>query len=678
MKYYDPRIMARLLGYLRPYKLTALAAVLGLIGATVCELLLPVIIQQTVDRHIVAEYVEIDDEIAGELEERDIETRHIGDRIFVLESGVSTITAGNIFRPSEAQPRYYLVTEAGDVTRDAGVGVITKEAFSRLSPEARGRLRREDLDGINRNVFRFLGLLAGVLVFTFAQVYLLAYLGQRLMRDLRTQLFTHTVNQSMSYLNRNPVGKLVTRSTNDVETINELFTNVIGNLLKNFSIMVGVVVTFFLMNPRLGALATATLPPVILVTFVFRRRARDAFRRVRQHVSRLNAFLAEHLAGISVVQMFVQENRTNREFDDQNDELMRANLGEMYVFATFRPLIDLLSSVSIAFVIYYGGAFVLRGVVSLGVLIAFLNLIRRFYRQLLDISERFVVLQSAMTGSERVFALLDEAERIPDTGTQPLTAPVRGEIRFENVDFSYREDDPVLSSFNLVVKPGQRIALVGYTGAGKTTVANLLTRFWDIQKGRILLDGRDIRDVPIADLRRAVQPIQQDVFLFRGTVGENIRLGEQMSDEAIWEALRVVHAEGFVQELPAGLATHLAEGGQNISVGQRQLLSFARAVAHDPPIIILDEATSSIDTETEGRIQEALEAVLENRTSLVIAHRLSTIRHADRIVVLSKGQIVEEGTHDELIENEGLYAQLYRLQYVGPYSETFHRDDPLS
>jgi ATP-binding cassette subfamily B protein len=432
------------------------------------------------------------------------------------------------------------------------------------------------------------------------------------------------------------------------------------------------------MNPRLGALATATLPPVILVTLVFRRRARDAFRRVRNQVSRLNAFLAEHLAGISVVQMFVQEDRTNREFDEQNDELMRANLGEMYVFATFRPLIDLLSSVSIAFVIYYGGAFVLRGVVSLGVLIAFLNLIRRFYRQLLDISERFVVLQSAMTGSERVFALLDEAERIPDSGDKPFDKPIRGEVRFENVNFAYREDDPVLTDFDLAVEPGQRIALVGYTGAGKTTVANLLTRFWDIQDGRILLDGKDIREVPLADLRRAVQPIQQDVFLFRGTVGENIRLGEPMSDEAVWEALRVVHADGFVRELPDGLETHLAEGGQNISVGQRQLLSFARAVAHDPPIIILDEATSSVDTETEGRIQEALEAVLEDRTSLVIAHRLSTIRHADRIVVLSKGQIVEEGKHQELIENEGLYAQLYRLQYVGPYSDTFQRDDPLS
>jgi len=498
------------------------------------------------------------------------------------------------------------------------------------------------------------------------------------MRDLRTQLFTHTINQSMSYLNQNPVGKLVTRSANDVETINELFTNVIGNLLKNFAIMVGVIITFFLMNPRLGILATATLPPVLLITIVFRSRARDAFRKVRHHVSRLNGFLAEHLAGVAVVQMFVQEERTNREFEEQNGELMKANLGEMYVFATFRPLIDLLSSVSIAFVIYYGGAFVLRGVVSLGVLIAFLNLIRRFFRQLLDISERFVVLQSAMAGSERVFALLDEVDRIPDAGGERLTEPIRGEVRFEAVTFSYREDDPVLTNLSLTVQPGQRVALVGYTGAGKTTIANLLTRFWDIQEGRILLDGKDIRTLPLGDLRRAVQPIQQDVFLFRGTVGENIRLGEELSDEEIWRALRVVHADGFVRELPEGIETHLAEGAQNISVGQRQLLSFARAVAHDPPIIILDEATSSVDTETEQRIQEALEAVLENRTSLVIAHRLSTIQHADRIVVLSQGQIVEEGNHQELLKNEGLYAQLYRLQYVGPYSETFHRDDPLS
>ena len=672
MKYYNPRVMRRLLGYLSPYKLTTLAAILGLIGATVCELLLPVIIQQTVDRHIVAEYVEVDEETAAELEDREIATRRLDESIYVLESAVSTVTAGNVFRPTEDQTRYYVVTQGSDTL------AISKSAFEELSPEERGDLRREDIAGINRNALGFLGLLFGILVFTFVQVYLLAYLGQRLMRDLRTQLFTHTINQSMAYLNQNPVGKLVTRSTNDVETINELFTNVIGNLLKNFAIMVGVIITFFLMNPRLGILATATLPPVLLVTIVFRRRARDAFRAVRHRVSRLNAFLAEHLAGVAVVQMFVQEKRTNREFEEQNDELMKANLGEMYVFATFRPLIDLLSSVSIAFVIYYGGAFVLRGVVSLGVLIAFLNLIRQFYRQLLDISERFVVLQSAMVGSERVFALLDEVDRIPDAGGERLTEPIRGEVRFEGVTFSYREDDPVLTNLSLTVQPGQRVALVGYTGAGKTTIANLLTRFWDIQEGRILLDGKDIRTLPLGDLRRAVQPIQQDVFLFRGTVGENIRLGEELSDEEIWRALRVVHADGFVRELPEGLETHLAEGAQNISVGQRQLLSFARAVAHDPPIIILDEATSSVDTETEQRIQEALEAVLENRTSLVIAHRLSTIQHADRIVVLSQGQIVEEGNHQELLKNEGLYAQLYRLQYVGPYSETFHRDDPLS
>jgi ATP-binding cassette, subfamily B, multidrug efflux pump len=672
VKYYNPRVMRRLLGYLSPYKLTTLAAILGLIGATVCELLLPVIIQQTVDLHIVAEYVEVDEETAAELENREIATRRLDESIYVLESAVSTVTAGNVFRPTEDQTRYYVVTQGSETL------AISKSAFEELSPEERGDLRREDIAGINRNALGFLGLLFGILVFTFVQVYLLAYLGQRLMRDLRTQLFTHTINQSMAYLNQNPVGKLVTRSTNDVETINELFTNVIGNLLKNFAIMVGVIITFFLMNPRLGILATATLPPVLLVTIVFRRRARDAFRAVRHRVSRLNAFLAEHLAGVAVVQMFVQEKRTNREFEEQNDELMKANLGEMYVFATFRPLIDLLSSVSIAFVIYYGGAFVLRGVVSLGVLIAFLNLIRQFYRQLLDISERFVVLQSAMVGSERVFALLDEVDRIPDAGGERLTEPIRGEVRFEGVTFSYREDDPVLTNLSLTVQPGQRVALVGYTGAGKTTIANLLTRFWDIQEGRILLDGKDIRTLPLGDLRRAVQPIQQDVFLFRGTVGENIRLGEELSDEEIWRALRVVHADGFVRELPEGLETHLAEGAQNISVGQRQLLSFARAVAHDPPIIILDEATSSVDTETEQRIQEALEAVLENRTSLVIAHRLSTIQHADRIVVLSQGQIVEEGNHQELLKNEGLYAQLYRLQYVGPYSETFHRDDPLS
>jgi ATP-binding cassette subfamily B protein len=344
---------------------------------------------------------------------------------------------------------------------------------------------------------------------------------------------------------------------------------------------------------------------------------------------------------------------------------MHASLGEMYVFAVFRPLVDLLSSVSIAVIIYFGAFFLIQGLVSLGILVAFINLLRRFYRQLMEIAERFVIVQSALAGSERVFSLLDEDDRIEDRGHEPLPQPVEGRIEFDRVWFSYKEDEPVIRDLSFQVEPGETVAIVGYTGAGKTTIANLLTRLWDVDTGTIRVDGRDIRDVPLTDLRSEIQPIQQDVFLFHDTVEENIRLGQNVDYAAAVEAAQAVQADRFVQRLPNGYQTELDEGAENISTGQRQLLAFARVIAHDPRIIILDEATSSIDTETERLIQRALDVVLEGRTSLVIAHRLSTIKHADRIMVLSGGRLVEQGTHEELLAQEGVYYNLYKLQYYG-------------
>jgi ATP-binding cassette subfamily B protein len=479
------------------------------------------------------------------------------------------------------------------------------------------------------------------------------------------QLFNHITHQSLRFLNSRPVGRLVTRLTNDVETINELFTQVLANLLKNVVMMAGVLVTLFLIDPLLAGVAVATLPPVVIITWVFRGKAREAFRNVRSWVSRVNAFLSEHISGMAVVQTFVQERRTDREFDDRNSRLMHASLGEMYVFAVFRPLVDLLSSVSIAAIIYFGAFFLLQGLVSLGILVAFINLLRRFYRQLMEIAERFVIVQSALAGSERVFSLLDEDDRIEDRGREPLPQPVEGRIEFDGVWFSYKEDEPVIRDLSFQVEPGETVAIVGYTGAGKTTIANLLTRLWDVDSGTIRVDGRDIRDVPLTDLRSEIQPIQQDVFLFHDTVEENIRLGQNVDYGAAVEAAQAVQADRFVKRLPNGYQTELDEGAENISTGQRQLLAFARVIAHDPRIIILDEATSSIDTETERLIQRALDVVLEGRTSLVIAHRLSTIKHADRIMVLSGGRLVEQGTHEELLAQEGVYYNLYKLQYYG-------------
>jgi len=374
-----------------------------------------------------------------------------------------------------------------------------------------------------------------------------------------------------------------------------------------------------------------------------------------------------------VVQLFLGEKKSLREFSEQNNELLRANLGEMYVFATFRPRVDWFSTLTTAAIIVTGGVMVLNLSLSLGILIAFINLIGMFYSPVMDIAEKYTLLQSAMAGGERVFRLLDTDEQIPDTGKHRIEGKidgravnrpaVRGHINFDNVHFSYNHQEEVLRGLSFSVNPGEMAAIVGYTGAGKTTITNVLARLWDIDSGEIRLDGVSIKDIPLEELRRSCLPVLQDVFLFSGTVSDNIRLGLSLSDTEVEEAARAVYAHEFISHLEKGYNTVLSEGATNISSGQRQLISFARVIAHNPAIVILDEATSSVDTETERLIQLGMQKVLSDRTSIVIAHRLSTVRHADRILVLSGGRLAEQGTHDELISKDGLYAGLYRLQY---------------
>jgi ATP-binding cassette subfamily B protein len=379
-------------------------------------------------------------------------------------------------------------------------------------------------------------------------------------------------------------------------------------------------------------------------------------------VSQVNSFFAEHISGIKIIQIFTRETRTAGEFDVINHDLMRSNLGEMYVFATFRPIIDFLGALSLGVILYFGALQNLEGALSLGTLVAFINLIRKFYQPVMDIAEKYTILQSALAGGERVFEMLDDSRRIPDTGTDPLPEPLRGAVGFRNVSFAYKQGEPVLRDISFSVSPGETLAVVGYTGAGKTTIANLLTRLWDVDSGSITLDGRDIRSFRLNDLRRAVQPIQQDVLLFSQTIRENITLGLDIPEAEIIRAAGLAQVHDFIAALPQGYDTLVQEGAVNLSSGQRQLISFARILAHNPPVLILDEATSNIDTETEKLVQKAMKTVLEGRTSIVIAHRLSTIRSAHRILVLSGGTIIEEGSHEELIAGEGTYHALYRLQ----------------
>jgi ATP-binding cassette subfamily B multidrug efflux pump len=686
MKGFDRGLMKRLLGYVKPYLLVFLLSLGALLLATGGELLLPLIIQRTVDREILPLHRALQ---LDRLPEDVIETLGVPDPAQVI-GGVWYLPADRLAALSGLEKEnlraanllsresYLLVrglesSEAGRkvvarhpelFTADRNRAAVREEDIRRLSAEEVKILRADNLAGAARLSRLFLLALAAVFVFTFTQVYLQAYVGQMIMRDLRTGLFDHTLGLSLKYIDVTPVGRLVTRITNDVETINELFTTVLPSLLQDFSLMAGVLVALYLLSPRLAAITLVTLIPVLLISLFFRAKARNAYRRVRLAVSQLNAFLSERISGMRIVQLFGREARSRAEFTAKNEELLNANLGEMLVFATFRPLIDLLSTSSVAIIIYFGARLLAADLVSLGVLIAYLTLIRKFYEPVMDLSEKYNILQSAMAGSERVFELLDESEKISEPARAHAPDRVRGEIVFDRVTFWYKEGEPVLKDLSFSVAPGETVAIVGYTGAGKTTITSLLTRLWDIQQGAILLDGVDIRRIPTRVLRRRVQSVLQDVFLFSGSIADNIRLGSDISTEDVEAAVRLVRAEGFISRLPRGLDTELQERGGNLSMGQRQLLSFARVVAHNPDVLVLDEATGNIDTETEKLIQEALANLLRDRTSLVIAHRLSTIRHADRILVLHKGRLCEAGSHEELMARQGLYYNLYKLQYL--------------
>ncbi len=686
LKSYDANLMRRLLQYLKPYLLVFILSILALALATVGELLVPIILQRTTDRHILPYYRGLRlDSLAPQARERlePLEEKNLAEGIYFLPASELVNLSASEKREMRKrgalfEDNFFIVERYGEKqevlaviaahperfrTGDTIATVSEKDLRSLTRAEIRA-VRQDHLQGIGSLVRILFAVLVGVLIFTFLQVYLQAYVGQMIMKDMRTQLFDHTVHLSLKFIDSNPVGRLVSRLTNDVETINELFTTVLPSLLKDFSTMLGVTVALFLLSPRLGGVTLLTLPLVFIITAVFRVRARNAFRNVRKSVSRLNAFISERIAGMRIVQLFVREKRSHRKFQERNGELLDANLGEMYVFAIFRPIIDLLASVSMAVIIYFGASLLLKDLVSLGILIAFFNLIRMFYHPVMDLSEKYNILQSAMAGGERVFDLLDSKAKIGQP-TEPLTMQeARGGIEFNNVTFSYKEGEVVLKDLSFRVKPGETVAIVGYTGAGKTTIISLLTRLWEIQGGDIRLDDVDIRDLPTDELRRRVQSVLQDVFLFSGSIVENIRLGADIPLKDIERAVKLVRADSFIDAYPDGLDTELSERGSNLSMGQRQLLSFARVLAHNPDVLILDEATGNIDTETEKLIQEALTELLRDRTSLVIAHRLSTIRHADRIIVLHEGQLFEQGTHEELIGKQGMYYNLYQMQYI--------------
>ena len=535
-----------------------------------------------------------------------------------------------------------------------------------------------DLAGVNRIAVWYLLVIIGGFCLEFTQTWLLQTTGQWIMFDMRMEIYRHLQRLDLRFYDRNPVGRLMTRVTTDVDVINDLFTSGVVSVFGDVFTLAGIMIVMLSMDWRLALVAFAVLPLIFFVTQWFRRHVRESYRTVRRLIARINAYLQEHITGMATVQLFRREARAFRDFEAINEEHRAANIESIFYYAVFYPAIEVIGALAVAMTILFGGRWVRQGSLTLGSLVAFLLYSARFFRPISDMSEKFNILQAAMASSERIFKLLDEpvsihdpdaARPAPQRGGEPGEARAQGAITFDHVWFAYVTDpkgEPefVLRDVSFSVAPGERVGIVGATGAGKSTIINLLLRFYDVTRGRILVDGVDVREMDLAALRSLFSLVLQDVHLFSGTVAENIRLGATgIGDDAIRGAAAAVHADQFISRLPGGYASPVAERGATLSVGQKQLLSFARALAFDPRILVLDEATSSVDTETEILIRDALQVLMSGRTTIAIAHRLSTIQDMDKILVLHKGQLREAGTHQELLAMRGIYFKLYQLQY---------------
>lgn len=595
-KAYDGRLMRRLLGYLSPYKCYVLAALVLTMLGGVLVVARPPLVKAAVDLYLLPD-------------------------------------------PAHVTEGYTLVIRQAAERFGFGGGASSGVAFISL--------------------LLLLANFAAMLVL-YLESFVVQRMGQHVMYDLRNEIFAHLQRLPLQFYDRHPVGRLMSRMTSDVEALNELFSAVIVSFFGDLTMLLYIVFWMFLLDWRLALVSLLILPPMAVLTIWFRLRSRNAFRSVRVHLARISTFLQERLTGMSVVQLFNREQSELQKFKEINRDYRKANVDAIFYNAVFFPAIDIIAAAGMALIIWYGGGQVLQGLVTLGTVIAFMQMAQMLYEPIGDMSERYNMLQSAMSASERIFQLLDEPVTMKSASVQ--AGRVQGRIEFRHVWFAYHDEEWVLKDVSFVVQPGQSVAFVGHTGAGKTTITNLLLRFYENQRGQILLDGIDIRNIDPAELRANFSIVPQDVFLFSEDISSNIRLGNtDISDEQLREAARQVNADGFIKKLSSQYSTRLHERGGGISVGQKQLISFARALVFNPRVLILDEATSSIDTETEVLIHDAVKRLMTGRTSLVIAHRLSTVQAVDNIIVLHKGEVRESGTHQELLRQRGLYWLLYQL-----------------
>ncbi len=658
--------MKRLLSYLKPHKWVMTLATVLVLFIIAVELYRPIIIGNAIDQYINGyyhPYVEADVSASDAVNWNGL--------VLSRDQAVSKADSASFYQIFLWKDHYYM---AENLTRaectalqNADTSVLknyVREGAQKLTSNDLKVLRQNDFKGILKAGILFLLLLFSGFFLNLADTWLLQKMGQQIVYKLREETFTHIHSLSLSFFNTTPVGKLVTRVSNDTEAVNELFSTILVKLFKNVVKIIGYAVVMLSINVKMAGISFLLLPLVAILTFVFRHLSRKAYQITRNKITELNTFLSEHISGMKLIQIFAREKEKYSEFEGKSMELYRANFREIMTFAIFRPSIYLVSVIAMILVIRTGSLSVLNGSLSLGTLFVFITYISSFFEPIQELSEQLGTLQSSIASAEKIFSVLDVKPEIVSPA-DPAPVNILGEIEFRHVWFAYEEENYILKDVSFVIHPGEKAAFVGATGAGKSTILNLIGRYFDIQKGQILIDGIDIHEIDLDVLRGAIGQVQQDVFIFTGDIKSNISLNnEAISPDDVRRAAEIVNADPFIQKLPHGYDEPVTERGSTLSAGQRQLLSFARTLAYDPKILVLDEATANIDTETETLITQALARLMDGRTTIMVAHRLSTIQHADKIIVMHHGEIKESGTHQELLVKDGLYKKLYELQLM--------------
>ena len=660
-KSYDSKLMKRLLQYAKPYTLYLLIAILMMVAITGLELIKPYLLKVTIDDYLSG--------YTKPMYEMEIDSTYEG----IIFNNKKYVKVNSINKVDNLQLEDYPIVNIVKENGDYYLGDYEDKSVENrilLDNDSYINFRNPDIKGINKIALIFLVSIVLAFVLNYLQVLILNYTSQKIIFNIRQEIFAHIQSLSISFFDKNPIGRLVTRVTNDTETLNEMYTSVLVNLFKDVFVLIGIIFIMIKMNLALALISFALVPLIIVASIIFRKKIRVVYRLARAQLSKINSTLNENLTGMRIIHIFKKENKISNQFDKINQDYLKTAKKEITLFAIFRPSIEVIRSLGIAFIIYYGGGKVISNSIEFGVLYAFIEYLQRFFQPILDLTEKYNILQSAMASSERIFHILDNTDIVENPNNPISIDNIKGKIEFRNVWFAYESDNWVLKDISFIINPGETIAFVGATGAGKSSIMNLITRFYDIQKGEILIDDINIKEYNKYELRQKIGVVLQDVFLFTGTIEDNIRLNNtEISDDKIIEVAKYVNADYFINKLPLKYKEPVMERGSTLSSGERQLLSFARTLAYNPSILILDEATSSIDTETELLIQDALEKLIKGRTSIAVAHRLSTIQHADKIIVLSKGNIKEIGTHQELLSMEGMYYDLYRLQYKEDFAK---------